>query len=181
MSDRVAARLRVEAAHDAVDVAINTTRFVGDADGFQLLVRPSVTYRVSDAVQLTAFGAYTVKDAGSDWYSYDALTGGLTLAFRATSGISFEIGGEVQSIQYDAANPNVFASTVARDDTRYTAHAALAAPMSLLAFGDGEAPAWMADWSVEAFTRYQTYRSNIDVYDSSTWSVGLSVARRFSL
>jgi hypothetical protein len=59
---------------------------------------------------------------------------------------------------------------------------AVAAPFNLIFdhWRDGDRR-WASGWSLETFGRYEINDSNIPVYDSDNWTVGLSVARRFSL
>jgi hypothetical protein len=77
----------------------------------------------------------------------------------------------------------VIPATVARDERRYTFDMAVVAPFNLIfdhlgVEGDRR---WASGWSLETFGRYEINDSNIPVYDSDNWTVGLSVARRFSL
>ncbi len=183
VSDRVVASFRVEAAHDAVDVNIGTDGTIGDGDGLQFILRPAITYRISDAWNLYGFATYTTKDAGSAWFSYDAFGAGLGLAYRNAIGYRVQLAVSAQDISYDAANPNLVASTIVRDETRFVVYGLAAMPVrELFALaGRSDPPAWASSWSVEAFGRYDINQSNVDVYHSSNFTFGLSLARPFSL
>lgn len=183
VSDRVSATLRVEAAHDRVDVNLFSTTNVGDGDGWEVSATPSITYRINDTWDVTAHAVYATKDAGSAWFSYDAFGGGLSLRYRNASGYQVRLGGSVRDVSYDAINPNVIPATVARDERRYSLDLAVAAPVTLILdqLGVDGDRAWASGWSLETFGRYQINESNIPVYDSDNWTVGLSVARRFSM
>lgn len=183
LADRLSAALRVDVAHDAVDVNLNTTGSVGDGDGLSVRFSPSATYRISDAWAATASVSYDIKDAGSPWFSYDRYGGGLALVYRNAAGYRVEFGGSAIWTAYDAPNPNLVATTLARDETQYALNAALAVPVRevVLAFQGERDAVWAADWSFELFGRYDLNRSNVAVYDSDNVTVGLSVARRFSL
>lgn len=183
VSDRVSAALRVEAAHDRADVNLFSTTNVGDGDGWELSATPSVTFRLTDTWDVTAHALYATKDAGSAWFSYDAYGGGLSVRYRNASGYQVRFGGSVRDVSYDAINPNVIPATVARYEMRYALDLAVAAPFTLILDhlgADGDR-AWASGWSLETFGRYQINESNIPVYDSENWTVGLSVARRFSM
>lgn len=183
VSDRVSATLRVEAAHDRTDVNLFSSTNVGDGDGWEISATPSITYRINDTWDVTAHAVYATKDAGSAWFSYDAFGGGLSLRYRNASGYQVRLGGSVRDVSYDAINPNVIPATVARDEMRYALDLAVAAPFALILdhLGVDGDRAWASGWSLETFGRYQINESNIPVYDSENWTVGLSVARRFSM
>lgn len=183
ISDRLSASLRVEAAHDRADVNLFSTANVGDADGWDVSVDPSITYRISQSWDITARGHYSTKDAGSDWFSYDAYGGGVTLRYHNASGYQVRLGGSVRDVSYDAINPNVIPATVAREETRYALDLAVAAPFNVLLdhFGHEGDRAWATGWALETFGRYEINESNIRVYESENWTVGLSIARRFSM
>lgn len=184
VSDVVAANLRVEAVHDAVDVSLQTApNNAGDGDGLEVSVRPSVTYRVSNLWSLVAHGLYVNKDAGSGWFSYTAFGGGLTAQYRNAEGYRFQIGASVQDVSYDTVNP-LFGAYPARQETRFQLDTALSAPLTevLELFGhDGMYADWAADWSVETFARYAINQSNVPVFESENLTVGVAFARRFSM
>lgn len=184
VSDVVAANLRVEAVHDAVDVSLQTApNNAGDGDGLEVSVRPSVTYRVSNLWSLVAHGLYVNKDAGSGWFSYTAFGGGLTAQYRNAEGYRFQIGASVQDVSYDTVNP-LFGAYPARQETRFQLDTALSAPLTevLELFGhDSMYADWAADWSVETFARYAISQSNVPVFESENLTVGVAFARRFSM
>lgn len=182
VADRISVGLRVDAVHETRDAGIYATVPVGDADGFRFDARPSITVRLSDTWRVVAHGRYVTKDAGSNWFSYTGYGGGLAVDYRSADGISLRLGGEALSFDYDAADPRV--GGVAREDLRYTLDAALAVPFAEIAqaFGQPEdETGWGRLWAVEAFTRYSVVQSDVDVYDSANWTIGLGIARRFSL
>jgi hypothetical protein len=183
VSDRVSASVRVEAAHDRADVNLFSTTNVGDGDGWEFSAAPSMTYRISNSWDVTTHAHYATKDAGSAWFSYDAYGGGLSVRYRNASGYQVRLGGSVRDVSYDAINPNVIPATVARDERRYALDVAVAAPFNLIFdhLGVDGDRRWASGWSLETFGRYEINDSNIPVYDSDNWTVGLSVARRFSL
>lgn len=184
VSDVVAANLRVEAVHDAVDVSLQTApNNAGDGDGLVLSVRPSVTYLANNLWSLVAHGLYVNKDAGSGWFSYSAFGGGLTAQYRSAEGYRFQVGASVQDVSYDTVNP-LFVAYPAREETRYQLDVALSAPLSkvLELFGNDEMNAdWASDWSLETFARYSANQSNVPVFDSNNITVGIAFARRFSM
>lgn len=183
VSDRAIASLRIEVAHDAVDVNANTGGTIGDGDGLQFIVSPAMTYRISSAWSLNGFATYTTKDTGSAWFSYDAFGAGLGLTYSNAAGYRMALGVSAQDVSYDAANPNLVASTIVRDETRFVIDGSVAIPVrELFALtGASDAPAWTSGWDMEAFGRYDINQSNVAVYESSNLTVGLSLARRFSM
>lgn len=184
VSDAVAANLRVEAVHDAVDVSLQTApNNAGNGDGLEVSIRPSVTYRVSNLWSLVAHGLYVNKDAGSGWFSYTAFGGGLAAQYRSAEGYRFQVGASVQDVSYDTVNPSLTAYP-ARQETRYQLDVALSAPLSevLELLGHDERSAgWASDWSVETFARFSVNQSNVPVFESDNLTVGLAFARRFSM
>lgn len=185
INDRLSASLRVEAAHDAVDVRLFAPATIGDSDGVEFLVRPAATYRLSDTWSLEAHALYATKDTGSAWYSYDAFGGGLAVRFRNAAGYHLRVGGSVQSVEYDGLDPNFGILTVpVREETRIQLDAAFAVPLREIveALGQSESGgAWAQNWAVETFARYSANQSNIASYDSSNLTVGVSFAHRFSM
>lgn len=182
VSDRLTATARVEAVHEALDVNLFSTTNLGDADGLRVSVRPEITYRFSGALALSMHGSYTYKDAGSRWYGYDGFGGGADLRFRNAAGVSVRVGGSIRQLAYDAANPNS-AATLAREDTRYSLSAGLAVPVALLveSIDEGADASWARGWAVETFGRYTRIESNSALFEADNFSVGLSLARQFSM
>lgn len=183
INDRLSASLRVEAAHDSVDVRQFAAGTVGDGDGWEYLARPAATYRLSDLWSVEAHALYASKETGSAWYSYDSFGGGLEVSFRNAAGYHLRVGGSVQNVEYDAVDPNFGVLTVpVREETRFQLDAAFAVPLREIveAMGQGDG-AWAQNWAVETFARYAVNQSNIASYDSSNLTVGVSFARRFSM
>ncbi|MEM1287073.1 MAG: hypothetical protein AAGH60_01845 [Pseudomonadota bacterium] len=182
LTDRIEASARVSAVHEAVDIDRDLTVNIGDADGLLAYTHPSIRFAFNNAWSITAHGLAGLKDAGSDWFSYTFYGGGATLRYRTASGFLWRAFGEVAAYDYDDPDPRFAGSS--RDDTRYRIETSVAVPVGLIAESLGQSSVdagWSRGWALEAFVRQSVIQSNIDVYDRTNWSVGLSVARRFSL
>ena len=184
VSNRVSAALRVDVAHETLDVDLYRADIIGDADGLEWSVRPSATFRLSSAWSLDGHVLLVMKNADSAWYSYDGWGGGAGVSYRSMAGYGARLSAAVQQIDYDAVDPNLAAGSPAREETRYQVSASVAAPLtqlvSVLSVG-GWTAQWARDWSVESFATYSLVDSNVGSYDSSNVTVGVSVARRFAM
>ncbi|MBV6657441.1 MAG: hypothetical protein KI785_06695, partial [Devosiaceae bacterium] len=183
VNDRVELGFRGDLTHENYDIDLFTPAGLtaGDADGTAYVLRPSVTVRLSDTWRVIAHAGARGKDAGSAWFSYSAYGGGLAFAYRNARGYSFRAGASLEAVEYDAADPRV--GGAARDETRLNLDTSLAIPFAEIAraVGQGEGSAWARPWALEAFGRYTRNESNLAIYESDNWTVGLAVARRFSL
>jgi hypothetical protein len=120
ISDRLSASLRVEAAHDRADVNLFSTTNVGDGDGWDVSVDPSITYRISHSWDITTHVATTPpRTPAAPGSATMPMAAGCRFATTMPRAIRCALGGSVRDVSYDAINPNVIPATVARDERRY--------------------------------------------------------------
>lgn len=181
VSNAVSASLRVQLVHDGVDVGLRTAASPGDADGYEASVRPAITFQPNEAWQLQAHAYGAIKEAGSDWFSFEAYGGGLSTRYRAANGFQLQLSGSVQWVDYSAVNPSL-AGEPAREDMRIQLGLNSSVPLVTLvrALGADDA-AWADGWGVEGYAHYYYRDSNIAIYDTDGWTLGLSMARQFSM
>ena len=184
VSDRLALGFRADVAHEALDIDLYRPGNIGDADGLEMSLRPSATFRINNVWSLDGHVLYVTKDADSAWYSYDGWGGGAAISYRSVSGYSARLSVGAQDVEYDAVDPNLAAGSPARDETRYQVRASVAAPLegivSVLSMS-GQDTGWTQGWSLESFATYSVVDSNVGSYDSSNVTIGVSVARRFAM
>ena len=147
-------------------------------DGIRYSNSAVLKWRPSDSLMVSLEGAYRVKAANDNGFSYDS--GSISLASQKLFGMGryVSLRATLSRIEYEQPD-NFYSTTTTRRDDRLRLRAATGAPLSTL-LSDFALPPSVADVVAQIGVVYQNQDSSIAQLDIDNFSVDLTFTKRFS-